>query len=283
MDHSLTPSQIAAIEHVKNLSSGSQLDRHLEVTLNFHPDRFGTDGRLLLDALAEDGVYYSQFVTNTSNGGLSAFPGGNRWQWESRIFGGSYDTAPAQERPVYGALNFRRKAVGAAPRFGSAYFRLHPHVLSRSTFCYPDSYFEPTDFGVEISCGLIPIALADSKDNLDDYIEAQVHGEIKLSRDMAALVLDPCFQGTEVEQAARKLPCPLEWHGGFRLSVEELKKYPEYRGEEIVELGCLIAEDNLITPFIIGKAVNSRKFDNQAVKKVWHYLARYGDISTVQN
>ncbi|WTJ93120.1 DUF3626 domain-containing protein [Streptomyces sp. NBC_01537] len=61
----------------------------------------------------EDGVHHSQFVTGTSNGGLTAHPGGDRWRWESRVFGGAYDSAPARQRPVYGALNFRRAAAGA--------------------------------------------------------------------------------------------------------------------------------------------------------------------------
>ena len=61
------------------------VDPALRVTLNFHPDRV-LRGKPILDALAEDGVYRSQFVTGTSNGGLTAYPGGARWRWESRIF-----------------------------------------------------------------------------------------------------------------------------------------------------------------------------------------------------
>jgi hypothetical protein len=65
-------------------------------------------------------VYRSQFETGTSNGGLTAHPGGDRWSWESRIFAGAYDDAPSAERPKYGSLNFPRRATGGAPRFGSA-------------------------------------------------------------------------------------------------------------------------------------------------------------------
>ena len=60
-----------------------------------------------------------------------------------RIFDGAYDNAAAGERPVYGALNFRRKPIGAAPRFGSAHLRLTAEAISRTTFCYPDSVLEP--------------------------------------------------------------------------------------------------------------------------------------------
>ena len=83
--------------------------------------------------MAADGVYYSQFVTRVGNGGLTAHWGGDRWRWESRIFGGAYDAAEACERPVYGALDFRGSSVGGAPRFGSSHFRLTAETLTRAT------------------------------------------------------------------------------------------------------------------------------------------------------
>ncbi|MFE0631266.1 DUF3626 domain-containing protein [Streptomyces sp. NPDC058864] len=264
-----------ALRHVAALSSGPPVDPGLRVTLNFHPDRVAR-GEPVLEALAEAGVYLSQFVTGTGNGGLTARPGGDRWRWESRIFGGAYDAAPAAGRPVYGALNFRRKTVGAAPRFGSAHFRLTARTLARTTFCYPDSHFEPSDFGVGEHMGLIALALADSKDALDDYIEAQVHGPVRLDRDVEALVLDPCYRGTAVEDAALCLPCPVEWHGGFRLTVEELRLRPAYRGQEYVDLGAVIAVDGVLDPRLVGLAAATGRYDPQAVKKVWHCLARFG-------
>jgi|GEM_PF-927545 len=203
-----------AVEHVAARSAGKPVDAALRVTLNFHPDRGEPS---ILESLASAGVYRSQFVTGTSNGGLTAYPGGDRWRWESRIFGGAYDDAAPEERPVYGALNFRGSVVGAAPRFGSAYFVLGAESLGRATFCYPDSFREPEDFGVAAAMDLIRVALADSTaDALDDYIEAQVHGPVRLDADVEALVLDPCYQGTEVEELAGKLPCRVQWHPGFR-------------------------------------------------------------------
>ncbi|WP_432940075.1 DUF3626 domain-containing protein [Kribbella sp. CA-253562] len=260
-----------ALRHVAALSSGPALDPALRVTLNFHPDRAG-----VLAALAETGTYLSQFVTGTSNGGLTAHPGGDRWRWESRIFGGAYDAAPARERPVYGALNFRRSAVGAAPRFGSAHLRLTGDVLRRTTFCYPDSTFEPTAFGVAAKMSLIELAEADHPDALDGYVEAQVHGPVRLDRDVEALVLDPSFRGTEVERAAERLPCPVEWHGGFALSVEVLREYPGFRGQQVVDLGARIAVDGWLTPQILGEAVALGRYDARELKWVWHCLARFG-------
>ncbi|MEV7543765.1 DUF3626 domain-containing protein [Streptomyces sp. NPDC089915] len=273
-DHLPTPQQ-RALGHVAGLSSGPAVDPALRVTLNFHPDR-AVRGGPLLEALAETGVYLSQFVTGTSNGGLTAHPGGDRWRWESRIFDGAYDGAAASERPVYGALNFRRKAVGGAPRFGSAHLRLTAATLERTTFCYPDSFLEPSDFGTADRMGLIALALADRQDALDDYIEAQVHGPVRLDRDVEALVLDPCYRGTPVEAAAGRLPCPVEWHDGFRLTVEELRRHPAYRGPEFVELGARIAVGGGLDPRIVGAAADTGGHDPQAVKRVWHYLARFG-------
>ncbi|WP_306337688.1 DUF3626 domain-containing protein [Streptomyces sp. KL118A] len=268
-------SRARALRHIAELASGPPMDKTLRVTLNFHPDR-PLHGRPILDAIAEDGVYCSQFVTGTSNGGLTAHPGGDRWRWESRIFDAAYDEAPAHERPVYGALNFRRKPVGGAPRFGSAHFRLTAATLERTTFCYPDSFLEPADFGVAARMGLIELALADRQDDLDDYIEAQVHGPVRPDRDVEALVLDPCYRGTPVETSARRLGCPVEWHPGFRLGIEELRRHPGYRGQEYVDLGTRLAVDGLLDPGIVGAAARSGHHDPQSVKKVWHYVARFG-------
>lgn len=262
-----------ALRHVASLSSGPPVDPTLRVTAHFHPDRRG-----ILDALAGCGVYLSQFVTGTSNGGLTAHPGGDRWRWESRIFNGAYDEAPAHTRPVYGALNFRTRAHGGAPRFGSAYLRLTAAALERSTFCYPDSVFEPTAFGVAAAMPLIDLALADDKDLLDDYIEAQVHGPVRLDADVEALVLDPSYRETEVAAAAERLPCAVEWHPGYRLSVDEMARFPDYRGAEFVALGAEIAEDGWLTPRVVGEAFRSGRYDEQALKRVWHYVARFGRL-----
>ncbi len=264
-----------AMAHVAMRSSGGPIDPKLRVTLNFHPDRLAA-GVPVLEALGRDGVYRSQFETGTSNGGLTAYEGGDRWSWESRIFGIAYDNAPPEERPKYGSLNFRRRTTGGSPRFGSAHLRLRPETLARTTFCYPDSFAEPADFGVASAMSLIELAQADDKDPLDDYIEAQVHGPLRLAEDVEALVLDPSFHGTGVEQAARRLGCPVEWHGGFRLSTAELRRHPDFRGPEYVELGIALAEDGQLDPRIIGIASRTGRYEDQDLKRVWHYVARFG-------
>jgi hypothetical protein len=270
--------QQRALAHVARLSHGGPLPAAVPVTLNFHPDRLH-GGLPILETLAAEGIYRSQFETGTSNGGQTAHPGGDRWRWESRIFGGAYDQAPPGERPKYGALNFRRRATGGAPRFGSAHFRLRAGMLERCTFCYPDSVFDPAHFGVVSRMGLVAHALAARDDLLDDYIEAHIHGPVRLDEAVEALVLDPCYKGTDIELQAHRLPCAIEWHHGFRLSTETLRRYPAYRGEQYVDLGLEIAVDGYLDPACIGMAVAKGAHSPQDLKKVWHYLARYGDLS----
>ena len=269
--------QRRALEHVAGLSRGAPVDARLRVTLHFHPDRLVGD-QLTIEALADDGRYRSQFETGTSNGGLTAHPGGDRWRWESRMFGGAYDDAPANERPVYGSLNHRGRPEGGSLRFGSSHLRLRPEALQRSTFCFPDSVFEPEFFGTEVAVelGEVVEAAAHSEDPLDDYVEAQVHGPVLLERDVEALVLDPCYRGTAVERVAQRLPCPLEWHPGRRLAVSELERHADYRGPDVVEVGARIADGRWLDARVVGDAARTGQHDPQALKRVWHHVARFG-------
>ena len=132
--------------------------------------------------------------------------------------------------------------------------------------------FEPADFGTRDRMSLLDKAMADDRDALDDYVEAHVHGPVRVERDVEALVLDPCFRDTEVEAAARRLPCPVEWHHGFRLRVEDLR--PHYRGVEIAGLGAQLARQGHLDARIIGAAANTH--DPHQLKKLWHCVARFG-------
>jgi hypothetical protein len=270
--------QQKALDYVAARSHGDPLDPTLRVTVNFHPARLHR-GVPLLRCFAEDGEYRSQFETGTSSGGLSAYPGGDRWHWETRLFGGAYDDAPVNERPKVGALNYLQRLTGAAPRFGSAHLRLRPEIAARCTFCYPDSCFDPSSFGTASRMRLVDLAASDTKDRLDDYIEAHIHGPLRFATDVEALVLDPCFHDTEVEELALQLPCSVEWHPGFRLHVDEMALHPDYRGPEYVELGQSLAIDGWLTPAIHEVAVRTERHHPQDLKKVWHYLARFGDRS----
>ncbi len=283
MDRPVLPDAVRrAVAHVRGHAAGPALDPSLRVTLNFHPERLEgvTHGRTVLARLADDGVYRSQFETRSSNGGLTAHPGGDRWRWESRIFGGAYDTAEDALRPRYGALDVHRRPNGAAPRFGSSHLRLAAPTLRRTTFCFPDSVFEPMLFGTADAFALADATASTSAawghDLLDDYVEAHVHGVVDVRRDVEALVLDPSFRGTRVEEDAAHLGVPLEWHVGYRLPVEVLRAHPDYRGPEVVALGERVAVAGLLTPRIVGEAAATGEHDPQTLKRVWHHVARFG-------
>lgn len=265
----------AAIAHVRDRARGGPAPRDLEVDVHLHPDRV-LGGRTVLDALVADGVYRSQWETGTSNGGLTAVPGGDRDRWERRLFGGAYDDAPAIARPRYGALNWRGRAIGGAIRFGSSRLVLADAARHRVTYCFPDSVHEPDDLGTDDRFALLPLAEATTLDALDDAIEAHVHGGLEVARDVARLVLDPSFRGTDVEEAARALPVPLAWHPGLVLPVERLREVPEHRGPAIVALGERVAEHGLLDARIVGLAAATGDHDPQAIKRLWHCVARYG-------
>jgi hypothetical protein len=266
------------VAFVEACSDGGPVAPDLDVTVHFHPDRLFC-GVPLLRQLVIDGVYRSQFETGTGNGGLTAYPGGDRWRWEQRMFGGAYDDAPATDRPKYGALNHRRRPAGGSVRFGSAHLRLARPVLERTTFCYPDSHLAPTRFGTARRMALVELALAARVDPLDDYVEAHVHGPLLLARDVELLVLDPSFRGTEVEAAAQDLPVPLQWHHGFVLTVPDLLRHSDFRGPEAVRTGLAAARDGRLDARIIGEAVATGRYDPQLLKYVWHCTARFGSAA----
>src|SRR5262245_34791427 len=210
---------------------------HARVGLHFHPDRSTPDGRTVAESLLASGRYQSQFETKISNGSVSAFPGGRRYQWESRMFSGAYDSDETESlhRPKYGALDLMRYPDGPSPRFGSCWFRLRPAVSRRASFTYLDSHRDRPERGtldelddvlaaaltdafvsnpvlgekditpgrwVEHLVSQLPLASGSDPTeppgrNLDHYIEAQVHGDVALGEDVEALVADPSFRSTD--------------------------------------------------------------------------------------
>lgn len=242
------------------------------VTLQFHPDWPYQDG-LVIEAMVREGRYRSQFETGTSNGGLTAHPGGERWQWESRLFEARYDEGLPVTRPVYGAWNRRADPYGGSPRFGSAHFRLRPQVLDRATFCFPDSVFEPSDVGdaslLEHLTGLADTA---NHDYLDDYVEAHVHGGVNFPDDVEAIVLDPCHAEGAVAEAASRLGCAVEYHPGFSVRTADLRA--DFRGDTAVDLARSLGSS--LTPADVAAAARRGAHDPQTVKYVWHQLARFG-------
>lgn len=298
--------------------------RHGRITLNFHPDRPLADGRTVARALADDRRYCNQFETRISSGSRTAFAGGERDRWEEKLFGGAYQRAgvTARERPKYGALDLLGHPDGAAPRFGSCHLRLRPEVLRRSTLCFGDSHVGPRDVGTldelaGVLAGLLeavrdtgvalgragvdaaglrarivagPAPTREHGRSLDDYIEAQVHGEVRVPEDVEAIVVDPSFRGTEIWGDLGRLGAPLTCHAGFELAACEV---PEgLRGPRIPlfarRVAGMFAADR-VDAALIGRAAWSlhrepEKWDDwapvddtlQHIKQLWHVLVHLG-------
>lgn len=259
------------------------LSPNARVALNFHPDRLAADGRMVVEAILDDGIYRSQFESRISNGGLTAFPGGDRDRWEERTFGGAYQlpgVAP-HERPKYGGLNLMSYPDGPCPRFGSCHLRLRHEVLGRTTFSFGDSYTEPRDLGTIDAFDSVLAGLAEATRStgialgragmsveslvevireqppardgvanpqgrsLDDYIEAQVHGPVELATDAETIVADPSFRGTEIGRLLGETARRYELGLSWHVGFEldAADVPPEFRGPAIPVIAERIARE----------------------------------------
>ncbi|MCQ6557504.1 DUF3626 domain-containing protein [Paenibacillus mendelii] len=214
------------------------------VTVNFHPDRVLPHGITVVEGLLQDGIYRSQFETQVTSGSRTAYPGGDRDNWEKLLFANAYQMPEVRldERPKYGALNIMNYADGAAPRFGSCYLKLRPQLSDRCTFTFGDSHIGPAYIGTNdvfepLLASIVEEINSDRKAlgsndvdiktftkrildwpnaakepstgvigrALNDYIEAQVHGRLDLAEDVEALVADPSFAGTMTGDQLQRL------------------------------------------------------------------------------
>jgi hypothetical protein len=271
-------------------------------------------GRTVVEGLLADGRFRSQFETGISNGGLTAFPGGDRDRWEERMFGGAYQRpgVRAQDRPKYGALNVLRHDDGAAPRFGSAHLRLRPHVREWATFTFGDSARHPTEAGTADAFDAVLAAMVAHHGGdaltrprgsgsgpgraLDDYIEAQIHGPVRLADDVEAVVLDSSFKdsgcGTAAvcDQLGARYGVRVEWRDGFRLAPADIPG--EFRGPDVPKLAldlCSRCGAEVVDPALIGAAARGVVDDPaawsgwgepaevlQLLKYLWHCLVQFG-------
>lgn len=239
------------------------------VTLNFHPDRISSDGRTVLESMTGQGYYHCQFLTGTTNGSRTAFPGGERYEWEQRLFGGAYPES-ARDRPKYDALNVLSYADGASMRFGSCFIALNTAVTRRCTFCYGDSSDAPKALCTADTFGCVVAELmhdvanhkrllnqcvsteqealailmrrriepARLRRNLDFCIEAHIHGDVSLASDVTALYLDRSYVATSIHAQAEELcmrySIPLRWIPERSVRADAIDEL--FRGPGIVKL-----------------------------------------------
>ncbi len=262
------------------------------VTINFHPDRFSNNGKTIMENLLEQGQYDSQFRTGTTNGGKSAFVGGDRFLWEQHMF---FDTYPPEsiDRPKYGALNLFQYIDGASARFGSCFFTLKQDVIHRCTFAYGDSSTNPHTLctsdtfaavlvdifkDVKSNCRMLNQAIASEQEtlavllnpcnkpkhigrNLDYCIETHIHGDISLKDDVDNFYVDESFQGTsfaiQAEMICQKYNIVLNWIPKRQVDIHSIGKL--FRGPKIPLLAQRIDKvfgnnQGIINSFLIGQA-----------------------------
>lgn len=289
--------------------------RNARLTLNFHPDRLTPVRESVAAGLLRTGRYLPQSHTGLSNGMRFSPHGGARSRWEAELFAGAYHLAPVDDTivgPVYGALDVWHDPFGGAPRFGSSFFVLKRDCFDRTTFCVGDSHAGPTDVGTidaftSIIAGLIeqrgpqlietleagPPRTGPDR-NLDDYIEIQVHGEVLLERDVAAVVVDPSFHDTAVHHdlaaAARAFDFELSWHEGSQLAAADVRS--DFRGATMPALARSLAVDGMIDAAAIGRSLAAVPYSEptpdgdpidgplQQHKYLWHCLLHFGHAAS---
>ena len=98
-----------------------------------------------LDLLSRFDSYLNALEVGVSTGNPGPGPGGHRDNKLRHLFRGAYDASKngVLGRPHYGAINFGRFTLGAAPAFGDCYFELKkdPALRSRVTVLPHDSNF----------------------------------------------------------------------------------------------------------------------------------------------
>jgi Protein of unknown function (DUF3626) len=128
--------------------------------------------------------------------------------------------------------------------------------------------------------------------NLDHFVEAQVHGDVLLWRDVQELVVDPSFQdsdtGRDLEAMSAKYRFPLRWHQGFRMQVAAVPM--DFRGASMPSLAARVAKVGVVDAKAIGTGVRELSRDAvawmdrgthaevlQELKLLWHVLVRFGE------
>lgn len=221
-------------------------------------------------------------------------------------------------RPRYGALDVMQHPDGAAPRFGSCFFLLRPDVSKRSTFTFGGSHedcavdrtgtldvMEPVlapllsqlergggAFAVDdLSVDGCLTRMAESFTTpfsdlqcrplgraLDSFIEVQIHGELRLRKDIELLVIDPAFRNHPVGEVLTAISStyriPINWHPGYQMSVREVPD--TFRGYPVRPLADRIAVSGILDAAIIGTGANSVCLH----PKMWEGWASDDDLLT---
>lgn len=237
--------------------------------------------------------------------------------------------SPLSRRPKYGALELMDHADGPSPRFGSCYFVLRSHVALRSTFTFGGSQeidaiertttldmLEPSlapllarlergQGALGVDHLTIPDLLAVLRGKrsdvnapqrkhlgraLDSFVEAQVHGEIRLNEDVELLVCDPAFLGHPIGEVLAEVCAQnciaLSWHPGFTLPVHHVPEiFRDFPVRPLAERIVAGSADRILDAAKLGAAANSLALHPEAwaewasldhvltqFRRLWHVM-----------
>jgi hypothetical protein len=234
-------------------------------------------------------------------------------------------------RPKYGSLWLIGSPDGPSPRFGSCFLVLKPEATRRCTFTYHDSRTNPRVKGtigkiedalsslvadaffngqalgvpgpgiprlfddiekilarpIQASLGEQPLR------NLNQYVEAQVHGAVSLLNHVDYLVADGSFIDNSVGDVFRAISgrygIYLLWNQGVSMKVADVPL--NFRGPAMPSLAKEVAANGILNARMIGEGVKSHKREPgrwaargtygevlQEFKLLWHVLVKYGTM-----
>jgi Protein of unknown function (DUF3626) len=185
-----------------------------------------------LQYLVDDTHYRNLFETKTGSGCTDT---AQRAQWEDSMFNGTYQHATPFERVKYGVLNIMKDPCGvrSAWSYGDSYMVLQNTRL-RTTFACSDTgggsaqlatceYYAHVleRFADEELKGLYQVASGVVKNHKNfqgsgNYREIQIHGPLRLDRDVACIVANPRYRKnkhitTLLQRFVDKFHCDLLW------------------------------------------------------------------------
>lgn len=170
------------------------LKNNVRVTINIKHDT-------ILNFLTNDEYIRNGFETNNVFGKANT----SRIQWEQNLFNKQYETATSIEKVKYGALNLFNLPNGTASclAYGDVFFVLKSELNNRISFVNGDSslmmfhictFKYPTALLVHLNDQMLKDLILYVTKNISpksnyNYIEAQIHGPIKINTDIEKLVI----------------------------------------------------------------------------------------------
>lgn len=181
-----------------------------------------------LKKIIEDDYYRNSFETGNSGGSNDKVA---RSSWENQLFNSLYANSSHEEKVKYGALNLTNspKGIDSCYGYGNSFLVLKNEIKDRCTFVLGDSSKMDMHLGTfkycDILLALMPNNLLDKVINISiekidfcdygnfEYIEAQIHGPIRLHQDIELLVVNSNYNTNGsildlLDQFSNKYNCP---------------------------------------------------------------------------